>query len=277
MLRMSTAIKLDNVTFKYDNSATEALKGISLDIEEGEFVALVGSNGSGKSTLAKLMNGLLLPTIGAVSAFGVDTKDDKSIFDIRKSVGMVFQNPDNQMIATIVEDDIAFGPENIGVPSEEIGRRIEWALKSVGMEEFRRSTPFKLSGGQKQRIAIAGVLALKPKVLVLDEATAMLDPKGRREVLEVVHELNREGITVVHITHYMEEALSADRLIVLSDGRVAMDDKPRAIFSRWRELDAVGLALPTVASLADILIEGGMDVERAMTREELVESLCRLL
>lgn len=276
MLTMNTAIKFENVSFTYENSKTQALKNIDFEVDAGQFVAIVGSNGSGKSTLAKLTDGLFVPTEGVVKVFDMDTKDDKTIFDIRKNVGMVFQNPDNQMIATIVEDDIAFGPENIGVPREEIRERIDWALKSVGMSDFKRATPFKLSGGQKQRIAIAGVLALKPQIMVLDEATAMLDPGGRREVMNVVSDLNQDGMTVIHITHYMEETLNADRIIVLDGGRIVMDGAPKDIFSRYKELDSYGLALPTVASIADILIENGLDIKRAMTRDELVEELCRL-
>ncbi len=274
---MNTAIKFQNVSFIYENSKTKALKSIDFEIESGQFVAIVGSNGSGKSTLAKLTDGLFVPTEGDVKVFDMDTKDDKTIFDIRKNVGMVFQNPDNQMIATIVEDDIAFGPENLGVPREEIKERIDWALESVGMSDFKRATPFKLSGGQKQRIAIAGVLALKPKIMVLDEATAMLDPGGRREVMNVVSDLNKEGMTVIHITHYMEETLNADRIIVMDGGRIVMDGAPKEIFARYKELDAYGLALPTVASIADILIEKGMNIERVMTRDALVEELCRLM
>ena len=259
---MNTAIKFQNVSFIYENCKTKALKSIDFEIESGQFVAIVGSNGSGKSTLAKLTDGLFVPTEGDVKVFDMDTKEDKTIFDIRKNVGMVFQNPANQMI---------------GVPREEIKERIDWALESVGMSDFKRATPFKLSGGQKQRIAIAGVLALKPKIMVLDEATAMLDPGGRREVMNVVSDLNKEGMTVIHITHYMEETLNADRIIVMDGGRIVMDGAPKEIFARYKELDAYGLALPTVASIADILIEKGMNIERVMTRDALVEELCRLM
>ena len=221
-----SAIELNNVYFSYVLSETDiikAVRGISLTIEEGSFVAIVGHNGSGKSTLAKLFNGLLVPDYGTVRVFGMDTKDAKNVFDVRKSVGMVFQNPDNQMVASIIEDDIAFGPENLGVEREEIVRRVDWALEKVGMLEHKKGTPFKLSGGQKQRLAIAGIIAMKPKVIVFDESTAMLDPQGRAEVMKVAHELNKEGMTVICITHYMEEALGADRLIVLNDGKIALD------------------------------------------------------
>ncbi len=276
------AIKLENVSFSYPTNEGEeqkAVNGVSLGIEEGSFVALVGHNGSGKSTLAKLLNGLLTPTSGRVLVYGVDTADDKKIFDVRSSVGMVFQNPDNQMIATNVEDDIAFGPENLGVPREEIIRRVNWALEKVGMSEFRHATPFKMSGGQKQRLAIAGVLAIKPRVMVLDESTAMLDPKGRDEVMAVVRQLNREEkMTVVHITHYMDEALGADRLIVMNDGKVMLDGKPADVFKEYKLLTKIKLDVPCVTRLAVTLAEAGMDVDPTITDEEaLVDSLCRLL
>ncbi len=276
------AIKLENVSFSYPTNEGEehkAVNGVSLDIEEGSFVALVGHNGSGKSTLAKLLNGLLTPTSGRVLVYGVDTSDDKRIFDVRSSVGMVFQNPDNQMIATDVEDDIAFGPENLGVPREEIIRRVDWALEKVGMSEFRHATPFKMSGGQKQRLAIAGVLAIKPRVMVLDESTAMLDPKGRDEVMAVVRQLNREEkMTVVHITHYMDEALGADRLIVMNDGKVMLDGRPADVFKEYELLTKIKLDVPCVTRLAVTLAKAGMDVDPTITDEEaLVDSLCRLL
>lgn len=276
------AIKLENVSFSYpanEGEEQKAVNGVSLEIEEGSFVALVGHNGSGKSTLAKLLNGLLTPVSGRVLVYGVDTADDKRIFDVRSSVGMVFQNPDNQMIATNVEDDIAFGPENLGVPREEIIRRVDWALEKVGMSEFRNATPFKMSGGQKQRLAIAGVLAIKPRVMVLDESTAMLDPKGRDEVMAVVKQLNRdEKMTVVHITHYMDEALDADRLIVMNDGKIVLDGRPAEVFKEYKLLTKIKLDVPCVTRLAVTLAEAGMDVDPGITDEEaLVDSLCRLL
>lgn len=273
------SIVIDNVSYSYRKDVGEnALDGISLTVREGEFLAIVGRNGSGKSTLAKLMNGLLVPSSGTVTVYGYDTKEDKTIYEVRKRVGMVFQNPDNQMVASIVEDDIAFGPENIGVPREEIKERIEWALKSVGMLEHRGETPTKMSGGQKQRIAIAGVLALKPRVLVLDESTAMLDPKGRREVMNTVHELNRkEGITVCHITHYMEECIDADRVVVIDGGRVVMDGTPEEVFADRKKLGEYKLGLPPVMALADMLREEGLPVPVVHTEDELVEELCRLL
>ncbi len=276
------AVLLDRVTYSYNVSdayRVDAIKDISLHIEEGAFVALVGHNGSGKSTLAKLLNGLLLPTSGDVKIFGNSTLDPDKIYDIRKSVGMVFQNPDNQMIASIVEDDIAFGPENLGIERQEIIRRVEWALSKVGMLEYRKRTPFKMSGGQKQRLAIAGVLAILPKILVLDESTAMLDPKGRSEVLKVAHELNRqEGITVIHITHFMDEALNADRLVVMDSGKIVFDDEPEEVFKHYEELKAVKLAVPWETQLAISLKRAGIDIgEGKVKDEELTDRLCRLL
>lgn len=276
------AVLLDRVTYSYNVSdayRVDAIKDISLHIEEGTFVALVGHNGSGKSTLAKLLNGLLLPTSGDVKIFGNSTLDPDKIYDIRKSVGMVFQNPDNQMIASIVEDDIAFGPENLGIERQEIIRRVEWALSKVGMLEYRKRTPFKMSGGQKQRLAIAGVLAILPKIMVLDESTAMLDPKGRSEVLKVAHELNRqEGITVIHITHFMDEALNADRLVVMDSGKIVFDDEPEEVFKHYEELKAVKLAVPWETQLAISLKRAGIDIGEGIVKdEELTDRLCRLL
>lgn len=272
-----TAIELKNITYLYNTDTerpTKAVDGISLTIEEGEFVALCGHNGSGKSTVARLLNGLLLPTEGDVLIYGMNTKDKDSLNEVRKNVGMVFQNPDNQMIATIVEDDIAFGPENIGLPREEIGKRIEFALDAVGMSEFRQSTPFRLSGGQKQRIAIAGVLAIKPKVLVLDESTAMLDPKGRKEVFDVIKKLNQEEkMTVILITHYMDEAGLFDRVIVFDDGKLALDGTPREVFSHDKELDDIGLKLPRAAKLNKHLKEFGLDLGDVISTDELLEKI----
>lgn len=271
-------LEFKNVSFSYDdtNNGKRAVKGLSFKIEEGEFVAMLGHNGSGKSTVAKLMNALLIPTDGEVIVNGNNTKNEKTLFEIRKTVGTVFQNPDNQMIATIVEDDIAFGPENIGLSREEIGERIEFALKSVGMEKYRHATPFNLSGGQKQRIAIAGVLAIKPRLLVLDESTAMLDPKGRREVLNVIRKLNKEeGIAVVLITHYMDEAAEFDRVLVLNDGALVLEGTPREVFKEDRLLDVIGLKLPRPNKLAKYIKENGFDVGEVLTTEELLEGLCR--
>lgn len=275
------AIELIDVHYAYpgsEESGQEAVKGVTLSIEEGSFVALVGHNGSGKSTLARLLNGLFVPTNGDVAVYGVNTKDEKRIYDVRSRVGMVFQNPDNQMIATNVADDIAFGPENLGVEREEIIRRVDWALEQVGMSEYRDGTPFKLSGGQKQRLAIAGVLAIKPRVMVLDEATAMLDPKGRDEVMAVTRKLNREeGMTVVHITHYMDEALGADRLIVMNDGLVVADGKPSEVFKQYGLLRQIKLGVPYVTNVAVALHAAGLDIDPHIVGEdELVEAICAL-
>lgn len=279
-------IKLENVTYKYkvyqeDGAPVREERGlnnVSLEIFEGEFLALVGHNGSGKSTLAKLLNGLLLTQTGEVSVDGLNPKVKKELYKIREQVGMVFQNPDNQMIASIVEDDIAFGPENLGVPREEIVERVEGALKAVNMSEFHDKTPTKLSGGQKQRIAIAGVLAIRPRVLVLDEATSMLDPQGRRDVMDTVKRLNREGITVVTITHFMDEVTEADRVVVLSDGELVMQGTPQEIFREKDKLREYGLDVPRSVALSNELFKAGLDLSPATTDiNELGEELCRLL
>lgn len=279
-------IKLENVTYKYkvyqeDGAPVREERGlnnVSLEIFEGEFLALVGHNGSGKSTLAKLLNGLLLAQTGEVSVDGLNPKVKKELYKIREQVGMVFQNPDNQMIASIVEDDIAFGPENLGVPREEIVERVEGALKAVNMSEFHDKTPTKLSGGQKQRIAIAGVLAIRPRVLVLDEATSMLDPQGRRDVMETVKRLNREGITVVTITHFMDEVTEANRVVVLSDGELVMQGTPQEIFREKDKLREYGLDVPRSVALSNELFKAGLDLSPATTDiNELGEELCRLL
>ena len=273
------AVHFENVKYSYtENGKRFALNGVTLSIEEGEFVAVLGRNGSGKSTLAKLINALLTPVSGKVEVFGMDTSDNKKTFEIRKNAGMVFQNPDNQMVASIVEDDVAFGPENIGVPREEIGERIGFALKAVGMEEYRTSTPTRLSGGQKQRIAIAGVLAIKPKIMILDESTAMLDPKGRREVMDVVKRLNKEeNMTVILITHFMDEALEADRAIVMNQGEIVMQGTPEEIFQRSDELEIYNLALPRAAAIAKKLSAGGMPVATAFDAETVAEEICESL
>ena len=271
-------IEVKNVKFRYPQTKKDALGGIELSIEKGEYVSVIGHNGSGKSTLARLMNGLLLPTEGEVLVDGFSTADKQKLFEIRKRVGVVFQNPDNQLVASIVEDDVAFGPENIGVPRKEIGERIDFALKAVGMEEYRKSTPSRLSGGQKQRVAIAGVLAIRPEMLILDESTAMLDPRGRKEVTEVVERLNREnGMTVLTITHYMDEVCRADRVIVLSDGQIVMQGTPEEIFSRAEELRRYELDVPVPVFIADKLRAGGMDLKKVYFKEQLGEELCRSL
>ena len=238
-------ITFDKVKFSYSGSNGWALNGIDLSVKKGEFLSVIGHNGSGKSTLARLINGLLEADAGTIQVLGMNVAEGKNPIEIRKHVGIVFQNPDNQMVASIVEDDVAFGPENIGIERAEIGRRIEWALKAVGMEEYRHSTPARLSGGQKQRIAIAGVLAVKPEIIVLDESTAMLDPKGRREVIEVIQRLNKdEGMTVILITHFMEEALLADRTVVLNRGEIVLSGTPEEIFENGDKLEAYNLCLP---------------------------------
>lgn len=256
-----------------------AIDGLDVDIQKGDFVAVLGHNGSGKSTFAKHINGLLMPTYGTVWVGDMDTKDEEHLWDVRRTAGMVFQNPDNQIIGNIVEEDVGFGPENMGVPTKEIWKRVEDSLEAVGMSAYRLQSPNKLSGGQKQRVAIAGVMAMKPQCIILDEPTAMLDPNGRREVIRTVHQLNRsEGITVLLITHYMEEATEADRILVMDEGCVVMDGVPGDIFSRVRELKSHGLDVPQVTELAYELKEAGMPLsDGILTREQLAEELAPLL
>lgn len=252
-------LELNNVSYRYEGAAQNALSGVTMTIEAGEMLAIVGHNGSGKSTLAKHLNGLLLPTGGNVTIDGMDTKNEDALLAIRQRVGMVFQNPDNQLVTTIVEEDVGFGPENLGVPPKEIRGRVDAALESVGMTAYADKASHALSGGQKQRIAIAGTLAMQPEVLVLDEATAMLDPEGRREVLEIVKRLHREtGLTVVMITQFMEETLSCDRVVVMGGGKLQFSGTPREVFRRSAELRALGLDVPETVWLRDALIEGGM-------------------
>lgn len=273
-------IELKGVSYSYpvkEGYNVKALKNVSLAIDKGEFVALAGMNGSGKSTLAKLLNGLFIPTEGEVLIDGLSTADEENTFEIRKRAGMVFQNPDNQTVATIIEDDVAFGPENIGVPREEIVKRVDSALEAVGMSEFKKRTASKLSGGQKQRVAIAGVLAMKPDILILDESTSMLDPNGRKEIMDIARKLNGEGITVINITHNMDEAVLADRIIVLRKGRIAMDGTPKEVFSSG-QLEACGLTLPPVTQLSRALTEKGFEFDGVITTEdELTEGICRIL
>ena len=272
-----TLAMLENVTFSYDKKIN-VIKDLTLSVEKGEYLAVIGKNGSGKSTLAKLLNALVLPDSGSVTVDGYSSADKKSLFEIRKRVGVVFQNPDNQLVASIVEDDVAFGPENLGVPREEIGERIDYALNAVGMQEYRKSSPTRLSGGQKQRIAIAGVLALKPEILVLDESTSMLDPKGRKEVLDTVKELNKNhGVTVITVTHYMDEILDADRVIVMENGKIALEGSPRQIFAQKEKINKLGLELPLASRIAEELIACGMPLKDGiLTGEELAEELCSL-
>ncbi len=268
-------IKFEKVKFSYPGTENiYALNGVDLTVRKGEFLSVIGHNGSGKSTLARLINGLLEADGGKIEVLGMNVAEGKNSLEIRKHVGIVFQNPDNQMVASIVEDDVAFGPENIGIEREEIGRRIEWALKAVGMEKYRTSTPSRLSGGQKQRIAIAGVLAVKPEILVLDESTAMLDPKGRREVIEVVKRLNQEeGMTVILITHFMEEALLADRTVVMNRGEIVLSGTPEEIFENGDKLEAYNLCLPRITGIINTLNENGMNVKNVLRAEELAVSI----
>ena len=268
-------IKFENVHYTYPGDQLESLCGVSLEIQEGSFVAVLGHNGSGKSTLAKHMNAILVPTEGKVTVNGIDSADEEQIIQLRRNVGMVFQNPDNQIVANVVEEDVAFAPENLGVPTEEIRRRVDDALKAVGMYEFVTHAPHLLSGGQKQRIAIAGVIAMEPECIVLDEATAMLDPVGRREVLSTVHRLNKEkGITVILITHHMNEAEEADRVVVMDDGKVAMDGTPKEVFTRIDELRSMGLTTPDTVDLLDRLQKDGWHVPlNALTVEECADAI----
>ncbi|MBO5304568.1 MAG: energy-coupling factor transporter ATPase [Clostridia bacterium] len=272
-------IDINNVSFSYktDDGTALGVKNVTLSVEEGEFFVLLGHNGCGKSTLAKLINGFLSPDEGTITVDGVLSTDEERIFDLRSTVGMVFQNPDNQMVASIIEDDIAFGCENLGISPEEIRERVEWALKSVNMYDRKDGTPFKLSGGQKQRIAIASILAMKPKVLVLDESTSMLDPEGRKEVLDVVRSLNKnDGITVILITHYMDEALSADRVCVMNSGEIVGLGTPKDIFGQPEAINANKLELPIPTYIACGLRDSGIDLGTPLSDEELVEAICRL-
>ena len=256
-----------------------AINDVDVDIKKGDFVAVLGHNGSGKSAFAKHINGILMPSEGTVWVSGMDTRDEEHIWDVRKAAGMVFQNPDNQIIGNVVEEDVGFGPVNMGIPTEEIWRRVDESLEAVGMTAYRLQSPNKLSGGQKQRVAIAGVMAMRPQCIILDEPTAMLDPNGRKEVIRTLRELNRvEKITVLLITHYMEEAVHADRIIVMDDGRIVMDGKPREIFSRVKELKSHGLDVPQATELAWELKEAGMPLgDGILGRRELVEQLVPLL
>ncbi|MCD8117602.1 MAG: energy-coupling factor transporter ATPase [Oscillospiraceae bacterium] len=278
---MEPVIQIRGLSFSYPETAAPALSDIDLTIEQGSFVAVLGANGSGKSTLAKHLNAILVPTAGQVLVDGLDTANEDDLLGIRRRVGMVFQNPDNQIVANVVEDDVAFAPENLGVPSEEIRRRVDSALRQVGMYELRMHAPHLLSGGQKQRVAIAGILAMEPEVLVLDEPTAMLDPRGRREVMDAVEALCRDrGITVVLITHHMEEAARADRIIVLAAGRLVMDGTPREIFPQAERLRSLSLAVPDGTELIESLNAAGMELPMdGLTDEECAsiiwEGLCR--
>ncbi len=272
-------IRVDHVTYQYAEDAKPALRDVSFEIKKGEMLAIVGHNGSGKSTLAKHFNALLLPSSGDVWVDGANTKNEEELLSIRQRVGMVFQNPDNQIVTTVVEEDVAFGPENLGVCAKEIRARVDESLACVGMGEFARSAPHMLSGGQKQRIAIAGMLAMRPELLVLDEATAMLDPKGRKDVLGIVKRLNRENsMTVVMITQYMEEAVFADRVAVMTNGELLMIDSPKRVFAQTELLRACRLDVPEMARLRDMLIDEGWDMPKdSITMEEVAQAICRSL
>ncbi len=272
-------INIENVSYEYksyvDDSIQLAVKDLSLQIRRGEFLAILGHNGSGKSTLAKMMNGMILPTRGEVYVNGINTRDEDKIWDIRSKAGMVFQNPDNQIVATIVEEDVAFGPENLGIPPKEIRKRVDDSLEAVGMSEYKKHAPHLLSGGQKQRVAIAGILAMEPDCIIFDEPTAMLDPSGRKEVMETITKLNKEkNKTIVLITHFMDEAVLADRVMVLNEGENVLMGTPREIFSQVEKLKELGLDVPQVTELAYELRKEGFDIRKdCITIEELVESL----
>lgn len=269
-------IEIEDVKFKYDKESDYAVNGTTLHIKKGEFTAIIGHNGSGKSTLAKLINSLLLPTEGKIFVKGMDTADDSKLWDIRQTAGMVFQNPDNQLVATIVEEDIAFGPENQGVEPSEIRRRVDDALNTVGMYEYRKRPPHLLSGGQKQRIAIAGILALNSDCIILDEPTAMLDPSGRKEVMETLKKLNGQGKTILLITHYMDEAVQADRVVVMDKGNIKLDGTTKEVFKNIDEIKRFGLDVPQVTELTQELIKEGLDLPSDIIDvKELVDILCQ--
>lgn len=275
---MSQIVTVRDLTFRYEEGAKPALDNITLAIEEGSFVTVLGHNGSGKSTLAKLIGGILVPSGGTVEVCGLDTADEGTLDAIREQVGMVFQNPDNQIVSSVVEEDVAFAPENLGVPHDELVRRVREALSAVGMSEYAAHSTSLLSGGQKQRIAIAGILAMRPRMIVLDEPTAMLDPKGRKSIMEVLHRLVADGMTVIHITHHMDEAVEADRVIVVDDGRILLDGTPHEVFAREDMLRNAGLTVPQSVALMHALREQGLDVPDAvLTVDECVSVLEKLL
>ena len=277
---MEKIIRVQNVSFAYSreegSEPVKAIDGISFEIEAGSFTAIIGKNGSGKSTLAKNLNGLLLPTEGDILVADYNTKDDAHIWDVRQTAGMVFQNPDNQLVSAIVEDDVAFGPENLGVDPREIRQRVDQALEAVNMGQFKNKAPHLLSGGQKQRIAIAGVVAMKPRCIIFDEPTAMLDPKGRKEIMAIIDELHREGITVVLITHFMEEAVRADRVMIMHEGKILLDGTPAEVFSQGALIKSVNLDVPPIVELADELRAVGISVpDEIITEEEMVAYVCQ--
>ena len=277
---MENIIKIENLYFQYpqgeDEEPKPAIKSVNLEIEEGSFTAIIGQNGSGKSTLAKNLNGLLLPSRGAVYVSGMDTRDDEKIWDIRQTAGMVFQNPDNQLVSAIVEDDVAFGLENIGIDPVEIRARVDEALDAVKMGKYKRKAPHLLSGGQKQRIAIAGVVAIRPRCIIFDEPTAMLDPRGRKDIMEIIEKLHREGITVILITHFMDEAVKADRVVIMNKGEILLDGTPEHVFSQDELIRSARLDVPMSAEIAIYLRENGIDVPpEVVTAERLKEFVCQ--
>lgn len=274
MKKDTNIIEIKNLSFQYEGSSKKVLKNLNIDIKEGEFICVLGHNGSGKSTLAKLINAQYIPTEGDILVGNMNTKDNDSLWDIREMCGMVFQNPDNQLVATIVEEDVAFGPENLGVPREELRKRVDECLELVGMSEYKRHSPALLSGGQKQRIAIAGILAMNPKCLLMDEPTAMLDPQGRKDILNTVLKLREMGKTIIHITHYMEECVNADRIIVINEGDVVLEGTPREVFSNVEQMKEIGLDVPEPTEISYLLNKSNINVRAdVLTVDELVEAL----
>lgn len=274
MKKDTNIIEIKNLSFQYEGSSKKVLKNLNINIKEGEFICVLGHNGSGKSTLAKLINAQFIPTEGDILVGNMNTKDDDSLWNIREMCGMVFQNPDNQLVATIVEEDVAFGPENLGVPREELRKRVDDCLELVGMTEYKRHYPALLSGGQKQRIAIAGILAMNPKCLLMDEPTAMLDPQGRKDILDTVLKLREMGKTIIHITHYMEECVNADRIIVINEGDVVLEGTPREVFSNVEQMKEIGLDVPEPTEISYLLNKSNINVRRdVLTVDELVEAL----
>ena len=278
---MANFIEVKDVVYRYskeqgDDNLCPAIDHVSIEIKRGEYIAIAGSNGSGKSTFARCLNGLLLPTEGEILVDGMDTNDDDLIWDIRKKIGMVFQNPDNQIVSSMVEDEVAFGPENIGIENPELRKRVDNALKSVGMYEYRNREAHKLSGGQKQRIAIAGAVAMRPDCIVFDEPTAMLDPKGRNQVMKVIRELNDQGITIILITHFMEEVAEADRVLVMKSGKLLADSVPEDVFADTNLIESAGLEIPAAVLLRNELIENGINLSHeVINKDDLVDALCR--
>ncbi|MCI7618572.1 MAG: energy-coupling factor transporter ATPase [Firmicutes bacterium] len=277
---MDNIITIENLIFEYtrgdESQPVRAIDNLNLEIERGSFTAIIGKNGSGKSTLAKNLNGLLLPTEGVIYVDGFDTRDDDNIWNVRQTAGMVFQNPDNQLVSAIVEDDVAFGPENLGIEPAEIRRRVDKALEDVNMGQFKKKAPHLLSGGQKQRIAIAGVVAMKPKCIIFDEPTAMLDPKGRAEIMSIIDELHAEGITVILITHFMDEAVRADRVIIMHEGHILLDGTPQEVFEQEELIRSVNLDVPLMVEMGAKLRKAGIDVPRdIITEEKMVEFICQ--